>query len=69
MERLTASVIDSMNLAIQTDLKADIPMLEDKFEATDEYRYYQDARDLENLLGQLDRIIDRISGIVREYRP
>lgn len=69
LDLLGADTIDSMVWDIMNSVKADAKMLEDKYDETDEYQYYQDAEDLRKLIGQLERVTDHICGIVREYRP
>lgn len=66
---LSVDTIDSMVWDIMETVKADIKTLDDKYDDTDEYQYYQDARDLEKLKDKLESVTHHIRNIIQEYRP
>ena len=66
---LSVDTIDCMIWDIMDTVKADIKTLDDKYDDTDEYQYYQDARDLEKLNDKLESVAHHIRNIIQEYRP
>lgn len=69
LKLLDATAIDCKVWAIVQTLKADVEILDNKFDETDEYHYYQNAQNLEKLIERLEQVTDDICSIVKQYRP